>query len=114
MPWRTWANTQLRVECYMSFRFLSWLFVPLLAYSAAVADPLKVCADPNNLPFSNREGEGLENKLAEFIGHGIHRQVEFVWWSERKNFAQHSLEQGACDVVLGVPSTMPGVLTTAA
>ena len=28
---------------------------------------LRVCADPNNLPFSNKAGEGFENKIADLI-----------------------------------------------
>lgn len=95
----------------MSFRCLS--AVALLSASLATATtPIRVCADPNNLPLSNRQGEGLENKLAQVIGKQLGRPVEYVWWSQRKNFATHSLDQNACDLVLGVPASMPGVLTT--
>lgn len=88
--------------------------VALLSASVAFAGtPLRVCADPDNLPLSNRQGQGLENKLADVIGKQLDRPVEYVWWSQRKNFATHSLDQNACDLVLGVPAAMPGVLTTA-
>jgi quinoprotein dehydrogenase-associated probable ABC transporter substrate-binding protein len=72
-----------------------------------------VCADPNNLPYSNEQQQGFENKLAELLAGTLHRQVAYTWWSQRKGFAKRSLDQGACDVVLGVPSSISDVLTTA-
>ena len=43
---------------------------PVAAQTADIVDrsALKVCADPNNLPFSNEKKEGFENKIAELIG----------------------------------------------
>jgi hypothetical protein len=40
---------------------------------------LRVCADPNNLPFSNDRGEGFENKIAELIAGELHASVEYTW-----------------------------------
>src|SRR5690349_8481372 len=40
---------------------------------------LRVCADPNNLPFSNKNGEGFENKIAELIAGEMHLPVEYTW-----------------------------------
>ena len=65
---------------------------------------LRVCADPNNLPFSNRKGEGFENKIAEMIGADMHRPVEYTWWAERRGFFRNTLKDGRCDVVMGVPA----------
>jgi mxaJ protein len=73
---------------------------------------LRVCADPNNLPFSNRQGQGFENKLAEFLAANMNTRLEYTWWSERKNFAKQSLTGNACDAVMGVPTGMEDVLTT--
>ena len=73
---------------------------------------LRVCADPNNLPFSNSVGEGLENKLAQIVAHDLGAQVEYTWWAERKSFVKNSLNAGKCDVVLGIPSTIGEVLAT--
>lgn len=84
----------------------------LLAAAAAQASTLRVCADPNNLPFSDRQEQGFENKLASMIAAGMNAQLEYTWWSQRKGFAKKSLDQDACDVILGLPSGMPGVLTT--
>ena len=45
---------------------------------------LTACADPNNLPFSNRAGEGFENKLAELIASDLHAKLDSVWWAQRR------------------------------
>ncbi len=82
--------------------------VPALTNAAA----LRVCADPNNLPFSNRQEQGFENKLADLIARKIDSTVEYTWWSERKSFARKSLGAGACDVVMGITAGMEDVLTT--
>jgi mxaJ protein len=74
--------------------------------------PLRVCADPNNLPFSNRQGEGLENRLAELIARELKTAVSYVWWAQRRGFVRNTLGAGQCDVVMGVPSDLPSVLTT--
>ncbi|MEA2723256.1 MAG: mxaJ protein, partial [Gemmatimonadales bacterium] len=76
------------------------------------AAQLKVCADPNNLPFSNQRLEGMENRLAELIAGEMNAAVTYVWWAQRRGFFRNTLEAGRCDVVLGVPSNLPSVLTT--
>ncbi len=73
---------------------------------------LRVCADPNNLPFSNQAGQGLENKLAQFIAHDLSVDLKYVWFSERKNFLKNSLNANLCDAVLGVPIDMDDALLT--
>ncbi len=74
--------------------------------------PLRVCADPNNLPFSNQQGEGLENRLASLIAAELNTTVSYVWWAQRRGFIRNTLAAGQCDVVMGVPSSLPSVLTT--
>jgi mxaJ protein len=76
------------------------------------AAPLRVCADPNNLPFSNQRGEGLENRLAHLIARELNASVSYVWWAQRRGFIRNTLAAGHCDVVMGVPSDLPSVLTT--
>ena len=65
---------------------------------------LRVCADPNNLPFSNRRGEGFENALARLVAHDLDRQVEYTWWPQRRGFVRTTLKAGRCDVIMGVPA----------
>jgi mxaJ protein len=72
--------------------------------AAAETDTLRVCADPNNLPFSNSAAEGFENKLAELIAHKLGRQVAYTWWAQRRGFIRHTLNAGDCDLVMGIPA----------
>jgi mxaJ protein len=74
---------------------------------------LRVCADPNNLPFSNQRAEGFENRLASLIARDLHARVEYTWWAQRRGFVRNTLKKGTCDVIMGVPSTMDMVLRTA-
>jgi mxaJ protein len=76
------------------------------------AAPLRVCADPNNLPFSNQRLEGLENRLAELVAREMKTQVTYAWWAQRRGFFRNTLNAGLCDVVMGVPHDLPSVLTT--
>ena len=76
------------------------------------APPLRVCADPNNLPFSNQRLEGLENRLAEMVADEMNTSVGYVWWAQRRGFVRNTLDAGLCDVVMGVPTDLPSVLTT--
>jgi mxaJ protein len=77
------------------------------------ADALRVCADPNNMPFSNRRGEGFENKIAELLAREMNLRLEYTWWPERRGFFRNTLKAGLCDVVIGVPSSLEMALTTA-
>ena len=73
---------------------------------------LRVCADPNNLPFSNKAGQGFENHLAQLLGDALHEKVEYTWWAQRRGFLRSTLNAGHCDVVMGLPSDIPLALTT--
>jgi hypothetical protein len=64
---------------------------------------LRVCADPNNLPFSNARGEGFENELAELVAAELGRSVSYTWWPQRRGFIRNTLNAGKCDVIMGVP-----------
>jgi mxaJ protein len=90
---------------------LIWLNTALCC-SAASWPTLRVCADPNNLPFSNHAEQGLENELARIIAHDLSADLKYVWFSERKNFLKNSLNAGLCDAVLGVPVDMDDALLT--
>ncbi|HEX2189543.1 MAG TPA: quinoprotein dehydrogenase-associated putative ABC transporter substrate-binding protein [Longimicrobiaceae bacterium] len=74
---------------------------------------LRVCADPNNLPFSNERGEGLENRLAALVAREMGAEVKYTWWAQRRGFIRNTLRAGACDVVMGVPTSFELVLPTA-
>jgi len=74
--------------------------------------PLRVCADPNNLPYSNAKHEGFEDKLAQLVAHDLHRRVEYYFWAQRRGFVRNTLKAGHCDVIMGTAAGMEMVLTT--
>jgi mxaJ protein len=76
------------------------------------APTLRVCADPNNLPFSNDRGEGFENRIAELLATDRHARVEYTWWAQRRGFIRNTLSASACDVVMGMPTGTDVALTT--
>jgi mxaJ protein len=73
---------------------------------------LRVCADPNNLPYSNERREGFENKLAELVAADLHVRVEYTWWAQRRGYVRNTLRAGRCDVIMGVPTGFEPVLVT--
>jgi mxaJ protein len=72
-----------------------------LSASTAQAGALRICSDPNNLPFSNRVGQGFENKIAELIAHDL--GVTYTFAAQHKNFVKRTLDAHKCDVVMGEP-----------
>jgi len=74
--------------------------------------PLVVCADPNNLPFSNSAGQGFENRLAEMVAADLHRPLRYVWWAQRRGYVRQTLNEAKCDLWPGVASTMDMLATT--
>jgi mxaJ protein len=73
---------------------------------------LRVCADPNNLPFSNAKQQGFENKIADVIGRELGKPVEYTWWAQRRGFVRNTLNAGECDLVVGTVSGMEMLATT--
>jgi quinoprotein dehydrogenase-associated probable ABC transporter substrate-binding protein len=73
---------------------------------------LKVCSDPNNLPFSNERQEGFENRIAELVARELNAKVRYTWWAQRRGFVRNTLNTGECDVVMGVVSGFERVKTT--
>lgn len=76
------------------------------------AKVLRVCADPNNLPFSNARGEGFENRLVELVASDLNRKVEYTWWAQRRGYVRNTLKDDRCDVWPGVASQVEMVATT--
>jgi len=73
---------------------------------------LRVCADPNNLPFSNQRLEGFENKLASLVASDLGVPLEYTWWAQRRGFLRSTLNAQLCDVVIGLPTSVELALTT--
>lgn len=76
------------------------------------APPLRICADPNNLPFSNERRDGLENRIVEMVAHDLGREPVYVWHAQRRGFVRETLDAGRCDVIAGVPTSFERALVT--
>lgn len=73
---------------------------------------LRVCADPNNLPFSNARQEGFENRIVEIVARELDAKIEYTWWAQRRGFVRNTLRADQCDLIPGVPSSFELALTT--
>ncbi len=96
----------------MFSRCLSFLLAGAIPIVAAPQMTLRVCADPNNMPYSNERQQGFENKLAELVAQQMGAKLEYTWWSQRKSFVKNSLDAGRCDVLMGIPTSLDSVETT--
>jgi quinoprotein dehydrogenase-associated probable ABC transporter substrate-binding protein len=68
---------------------------------AQTLEELRVCADPDNMPFSNRQGEGFENKLAEMIADDFQQQLSYAWFPEVHGGMPTPYSNRDCDIVMG-------------
>ena len=73
---------------------------------------LRVCADPNNLPFSNDRNGGFENAIAQLFAKETGQSLAYTWWAQRRGFIRNTLKAGNCDVIMGVPVGLDMVETT--
>jgi quinoprotein dehydrogenase-associated probable ABC transporter substrate-binding protein len=76
---------------------------PVFAQTADIVDrsALKVCADPNDLPFSDEKKRGFENKIAEVVGSALGLKVDYVWFPQVIGFVRNTLQAYRCDLVMG-------------
>jgi quinoprotein dehydrogenase-associated probable ABC transporter substrate-binding protein len=79
--------------------YLAWT-----ASAVAGPEPLRVCADPNNMPFSRADGAGFENAIARLVASDLGRPLETVWWAQRRGFVRNTVNAGICDLLIGVPA----------
>ena len=75
------------------------------ARAATRAPELRVCADPNNLPFSNEKRQGFENRIADLVARDLGARLTYVWWAQRRGFVRNTINQNQCDVLIGVPAS---------
>jgi mxaJ protein len=88
------------------------LALVISAGAASAQRELRVCAEPDNLPFSNQRLEGFENKLTALVAAELHATVKYAWFRQRRGFIRRTLQANACDVVPGISSDAEMVLTT--
>jgi mxaJ protein len=88
------------------------LFGSLCGIAAAASAPLRICADPDDPPFSLRSEQGFDNQIAIAIARDLGREPVFVWTRSRRGFTREQFNKNACDVLTGVPVGMKSVATT--
>jgi quinoprotein dehydrogenase-associated probable ABC transporter substrate-binding protein len=106
-----WLRLSLYVPC-TAFAAATLVSGKLLAQaverpdlSIELIDPkvLRVCADPNNMPFSTDKGEGFENKLAELLAEKLGKGLSYSWYPQAPGFVRNTLAAHKCDVIMGIP-----------
>jgi mxaJ protein len=80
--------------------------------AAAARDELVVCADPNNLPFSNEAGAGFENRIAAIVARDLGKHIRYVWWAQRRGYARNTINDERCDLWPGVAAGVDMLATT--
>ena len=81
-------------------------------HATNATQPLRVCSDPNNLPYSNQRQQGFENRIADLLAQDLGTTVEYTWWAQRRGFLRNTLAAGLCDVVIGLPHDVDMARTT--
>jgi mxaJ protein len=88
------------------------LAAALVGVSPAFSRELRVCADPNNLPFSNDKQEGFENRIVDVVAEELGATVSYTWWATRRGFIRNTIKAGLCDLVTAIPSQTELLSTT--
>lgn len=113
-----------RVAGGLALCALCWLAPPAAAQQADAAGPgqdkvLRVCQDPNNLPFSSRSQAGFENRIAALFAQELGWKLETTWFPQRIGFIRNTLrakeehsDRYKCDLVTGVPAGFEMAATT--
>jgi mxaJ protein len=96
--------------------FLRLFAVVSIMFSAIAAmgqmRELRVCADPNNMPFSNMKQQGFENRIAALVAKDLQAHLIYVWQRMGRGFVREYLDKSQCDLLIGIPSNFRPVLTT--
>ncbi len=69
---------------------------------ARTTSVLRVCADANNLPYSNKMEEGFENKIARLIAGELGLPVRYTWWPQTIGMVRNTLRLRRCDLIAGI------------
>jgi mxaJ protein len=92
------------------------LLLALLGSAASAQEPqrtsLRVCADPDNLPYSHEDGSGFENRIARLVASDFGLPLEYAWLPDRRGFVRKTMGAGLCDLIVGVPAEFERTLNT--
>ncbi len=72
----------------------------------------KVCADPDNLPFSNMKQEGFEDKIAALLAQELGKKLSFQYAYNRQGFLRNTINANRCDVIMSTTSDNDALLTS--
>jgi quinoprotein dehydrogenase-associated probable ABC transporter substrate-binding protein len=103
--------------------YLAILILAACSYTASAEEKFKVCADPLNPPYSTKNKDGFENKIAELFAKELGQTIEYTWLPQRLGFIRNTLNaplkdtdvdsnEYKCDIVMGVPAGYDLTLTT--
>jgi mxaJ protein len=92
--------------------FLGFLLLITGVAVQAQTDELRVCADPNNRPFSSLDQNGFENRIAAVVARNLNARLIYVWQRMGRGFVREYLDKGQCDLVIGIPTNYRSVLST--
>jgi len=88
------------------YRLFGICLCAVATLSATARPPLRICSDPNNMPFSNDKEQGFENAIARLVARELDRPLAYFWWPQRRGFFRNTVNAGRCDVVMGVPAEL--------
>lgn len=93
-------------------RLLAAALASVLLAGPASGATLAVCADPSNLPYSDQNETGFENRIARLLADDLHADLRYTWKMGRRGFLRRTLLAHACDVVISVPADLGAVSAT--
>jgi mxaJ protein len=88
------------------------LALTVFVSAPVAARELRVCADPDNLQYSNREEQGFENRVASLVAHDLGADVRYYWLPQWRGYARKTLQQHRCDLIPGIAQADESVLAT--
>jgi mxaJ protein len=86
--------------------------LPGMPYRTPVDKEFRVCADPENLPYSNQKGEGFENKIAEVLAKDLGKELSYEFWLDRQGYLRNTINAQRCDVIIGMGSDVDSLRTS--
>lgn len=103
----------------LSIALVATALTALFGAHAQAREVLKVCADPNYMPYSSQDGGGFENRVAEIVAGELGVPLDYAWFPQRMGFIRNTLRAALpeggykCDLVMGLPDGYELAVTTA-
>jgi mxaJ protein len=86
--------------------------LPGMPYQQTDVNEFKVCADPDNMPYSTQKGEGFENKIAELLAKDLGKTLTYEFWLDRQGYLRNTINAQRCDVIIGMGSDVDSLRTS--